>query len=309
MDTFNYKLQMKTFACLILIIPLFLFSSNLFSQELEPRNYASIPKGMNVAALSYSYSFGNLVTDATSPIEDADIKSNTIVLAYVRSLSFFGKLAKLQANLPYTFLKGSAKVNGNDTSITRSGFADARVRFGVNIIGVPALAPKDFVRHQEETVLGASLVIGLPIGQYLTDKVINIGSNRWGFKPEIGFSQRFSSFFFELYTGVWLFTKNDEYLKTNTVTQNPIFTFQAHVDYIFPSKIWIAANCGYADGGETKVNGVDRNDFQANWRSGLTISVPFGMQNSIKLIVNSGVATRFGQKATIFSFAYQYSWF
>lgn len=276
---------------------------------MEPRNYASIPVGMNVLALSYAYSTGDIVADASSPIKDLELNSNNIGLGYLRSFGLFGKLCKVQVALPFIFLGGTAKLQGRDTSATRKGFADSKIKFVMNIIGTPALLPKDFVKFKEEFVLGASLAVSVPTGQYYEDKLINLGSNRWGFKPEIGMSINKGPVYFELFTGVWLFTKNPVYMKANTVQQNPVFSIQGNISYLFPSKIWIALNSVFVNGGETKVNGIVKNDFQKNFRTGLTLSIPVDIHNSFKANYSQGVATRAGGDFTIYAITYQYIWF
>ncbi|HMS65554.1 MAG TPA: transporter [Ignavibacteria bacterium] len=279
------------------------------SQEMEPRNYSSVPVGLNVAVLSYSYSTGDIVADASSPIKELDLSSNTVAIGYLRSFGLFGKLCKIQVGIPYVFLDGNAKLNGRDTSGTRSGLADSRIKFVFDLIGARALAPKEFVKHKEKFVFGTSLSVSVPTGQYYEDKLINLGSNRWGFKPEIGASYNTGPLFFELFTGVWLFTKNSDFLETNTVQQDPIFSLQGHISYLFPSKIWVALNSVYVNGGETKLNNVNKNDFQSNFRTGVTLSVPINMNNSIKANFSKGVATRAGGDFTIYSLTYQYMWF
>jgi hypothetical protein len=279
------------------------------AQDLEARSYAVVPKGLHAAALSFTYSYGDVISDFTSPLQDLQVYTSTINLGYVQTFAFFNKLARVSAGLPVGYLSGSAKFYGNDTSGTRTGFYDGRIKFGVNLIGSPLLSPKEFQRFQEHSVLGASLVISVPVGQYYPAKLINLGSNRWGFKPEIGFSHREDRLYYEIYTGVWMFTNNNAYLKTSSLDEKALFSFQAHIDYIFKSNIWVAVNGGFADGGETSLNGMERNDEQQNWRLGTTFSMPFNVHQSIKFMVNTGVATRAGQNYTAFTLVYQYSWF
>ena len=279
------------------------------AQELEPRSYSVIPKGFNVGVLGYTLSHGNVVADATSPIDELVLTSSVVVAGYARTFGIFNKLGRIQMLLPYTFINGTATVQGVDTSASRSGFADARVKIGVNLLGSPAMNVRDFQRFNEETVLGASIVFSIPTGQYWPEKLINIGTNRWGFKPEIGFSRRRGSFYFETYAGVWFFTRNPDFLKTATLDQDPIFSFQAHISHIFPKKSWIALNGGYADGGQTFVNGIGKNNFQKNWRLGATYSYAVNRQSSIKALLNTGIATRAGGDFTSFSVVYQYAWF
>ena len=295
---------------LLIIIPIFSFPFQIHAQDLEPRSYAVVPKGLHAAALSYTFSSGNVISDFTSPLQDLDIKTSAINIGYVQTFSLFSKLARLSVSLPYGFLNGTAKAYGMDTSGSRNGFFDGRIKFGVNLIGSPVLSPKEFQKFQEHTVLGASLVISVPVGQYFPSKLINLGSNRWGFKPEIGVSRREGRLSYEAYGGVWIFTSNDVYLKSSTLDEKVLLSFQAHVDYTFKHGKYVALNGGFADGGETSINGVEKNDEQQNWRIGATFSTPiFNKHQSVKALINTGIATRAGQNYTAITLVYQYSWF
>lgn len=294
---------------ILMVCVMVFFPYKIFSQEIEPRNYSSVPAGMNVIALSYSYSSGDIVTDAAAPIKDLQLNSNNLGLGYLRSFGLAGNLCKIQVAVPFAFLAGTAKLRGIDTAASRTGFADARIKFLMNLFGTPALEPKDFVKFKEEFVFGTSLTVSVPTGQYFNDKLINLGSNRWGFKPEIGASYNKGPFYFEIFTGVWFFTKNSEYLKINSSQQNPLFSMQGHISYLFPSKIWIALNSVYVTGGETKINGNVQNDLQNNFRSGVTVSFPINIHHSLKANFSTGVATKAGGDFNIYSITYQYIWF
>jgi hypothetical protein len=281
----------------------------LFAQDLEARSYSVVPKGMHAAALSYTYSKGNIIVDFPSPIQDLNVSTSIINLGYVQTFALFNKLARIQVATPYGFLSGTAKYYGADTSGSRNGFLDAKIKFGMNLIGSPVLSPKEFQLFQEHTVLGVSVVISAPVGQYFPAKLINLGTNRWGFKPEIGFSHREGRLFYEVYTGVWFFTNNNEFLQKNSLDQNPLLALQAHVDYVFKSSIWVAFNAGLGRGGESSINGVAQDDEERNWRLGATFSIPIAKHQSIKALINTGVATRAGQNYTAFTLVYQYIWF
>ena len=286
-----------------------LLNGRLEAQDLEARSYSVVPKGMHAAAASYTYSHGNIITDFASPIQNLNVNTSAINLGYVQTFGLFDKLARIQVAMPYAILNGTATFHGVDTSGSRNGFLDAKIKFGLNLIGSPLLAPKDFRLFQEHTVLGVSVVISAPIGQYYPSKLINLGTNRWGFKPELGVSHREGRLYYELYTGVWFFTANNEFLQKSTLTQNPLLTFQAHIDYVFKSSVWVAVNAGLDRGGESSINDVAQDDQQRNWRIGTTFSMPLDKHQSIKAMINTGVATRAGQNFTAFTLVYQYIWF
>jgi hypothetical protein len=280
------------------------------AQEMEPRSYAVVPAGLHAAAISYTYTNGDVISDFTSPVQDLKVSTSTILLGYVQTFALFNKLARIAVAMPAGYLSGTAKFYGDDTAGTRTGFYDGRIKFGINLIGSPVMTPASFQKFQEHTVLGVSMVISVPIGQYYPAKLINLGSNRWGFKPEVGFSQREGRLFYEMYTGVWFFTNNEAYLKNSILAEKMLFSLQGHVDYTFKHGKYVALNAGFADGGETSLNTVERNDEQQNWRLGMTFSTPvFNKHQSLKLLVNTGIATRAGQNYTSLTLAYQYSWF
>src|SRR3954454_13475668 len=176
------------------------------AQDLEPRAYANVPKGTNVVALVYAYSSGDVLTDASLPIKDFKIKAHGIAAGYVRTFALAKKLARVQVIAPFALLSGKAKFNGMDTTGVRNGFGDARIRFGINLFGSPALDIKNFRQYQQKTIVGASIVVSVPTGLYYKEKRINLGSNRWAVKPEVGVSKRFKRVYVEAYSGVWFYT-------------------------------------------------------------------------------------------------------
>lgn len=302
----NCPIQKTAFISILAIC----FSFSVFAQEMEPRSYSVVPIGLHAVELSYTFSGGDVVSGLNLPLQDLNINASIIALGYVHTFSIFKKLGRIAVGMPYAFLNGTAKAYGIDTAASRNGFGDGRIKLGINLIGSPVIAPKDFQKFQEHTVLGVSVVFSVPVGQYFNDKLINIGSNRWGIKPEIGVSHREGRLFYEGYAGVWFFTTNDAYFNKSTLSQNALFSFQAHMDYTFKHGKYVALNGGFASGGKTSLNGIERFDDQENWRIGGTFSTSvFDKHQSVKVMINTGVATRAGQNYTAVTVAYQYNWF
>jgi hypothetical protein len=298
---------MKKTICLICMIGL--VNYKVSGQDLDPRRYASLPKAMNALALVYGISHGNVVSDPTLPIADFSITAQTVGLAYVRTFGLLGKLSRVVVAVPYTFLSGNLTVNGHDTSGVRSGFADAQIRFGMNLTGSPALDKKQFAQYEQRTIFGASIVMSVPTGQYYKDKYINLGNNRWGFKPEIGVSKRFKHIYVEAYTGVWFFTANNEYLGDKIRRQNPIFSIQAHGCYYFKNQMWVSVNATLFEGGETYVGNMEAGVSFDNCRLGATWSFPIAKGQSIKLQLNAGAFATRGYNYSALSLTYQFVFF
>lgn len=278
------------------------------AQELEPRAYSPNPVGANFVAVVYGYQDGDLLFDPTVPITDAQAFLNSAIFGYVRTFGLFGRTASAGVVVPYVWGSLNGKVMEDRQEITRSGLADSRWRVSVNLLGGAALTPGEFAKRRPGTTLGASLTVNAPTGQYDGAKLINLGTNRWAFKPEVGFSQPLGRWAFELYTGVWLFTRNSDFYGGKTFEQDPLFSFQAHVAYTIKPRMWVAANATYYAGGLTSTDGVAASERQNNSRVGLTFAMPIGRRHSIKAAWARGVTARVGDKVDMYQIAYQFFW-
>ena len=300
---------MKAMGVLIGFMLLGSLSETVVGQEMEPRIYATLPAGLNFVAVGYARSTGSVVIDVAVPIEDFRMTMNQGILGYARAVNLFGRSGMVQVLAPYVHGRAEAVVAGQDTSRTLTGFADPRIRMSINLLGGPSLTLGEFARYRQRTIVGVSLQMTVPLGAYDTSRQLNLGSNRWGFKPEMGVSQPFKRWTFEVYGGVWLFTENNAFRGVSTVKQDPLWTLQGHVIYAFRRRgLWAAFNSTFFSGGKTKVDGVVQNSFQANFRFGATLAVPLAQRHALKAVFSTGVATRFGQDFDSLGLFYQYRW-
>jgi len=283
-----------------------LFSFQLKGQELEPRIYAALPKNLNSIVVVYALQRGNVLTDPSLPISGANVTVHNISSAYVRTFAISNKLARIQVTVPFTKIAGKLQINGHDTSGARTGFGDTRIRFSINLSGAPAYDRKEFVRYTQKTIFGVGLVTSVPTGLYHRANRINIGSNRWAFKPEIGISKRFGQFYGEAYTGVWFYTNNNEFLVSKILEQEPVFSLQGHLSYYFKNKMWVSVNGTWFKGGQTRVDEVTKDDLMDNWRLGGTWSAPLGKGHSLKLQFHFGVFTASDYHFNVLVLGYQF---
>ncbi len=278
------------------------------AQELEPRAYRTLPKGLNFAVLGYQFSSGNVLVDPTVPIQDLNVDVSVTTLGYLRSFGVAGRSASITVAVPYVFMSGSAVVQGVPMSDSRSGSADMRMQCAVNLFGGPALSPREFAQYRQRRNLGVSLTVTAPTGQYDPSRLINFGTNRWAFKPELGYSSILGPWIFEAAAGVWLFTDNTEFLGGNRRRQDPVASLQAHLSYNFRGGVWLALSANYFTGGRTEINGINSDDLQRNSRVGLTLSLPLGGPHSLKLAAHAGTYTTRGADFQVGTVAYQYRW-
>jgi hypothetical protein len=292
---------------LLLTLLVILSAPRAGAQELEPRAYRPLPVGLNFVVLSYSFMTGNVVSDPSAPLQDLEVDVQTPIAAYLRSFGLLGRSATVSVAVPYVFISGSALFQGEVVADSRSGSADARLKLAVNLIGGPAMTPPEFAKRRPGRSLGVGFSVTAPTGQYDSTRIINFGNNRWGFKPELGYSSVRGPWIFDLAAGVWFFTTNDDFLGS-TRTQDPIGSFQAHVSYNFPGGVWVALAANYFTGGRTQIDGVEKDDLQRNSRIGFTLSLPLGGPHSLKLAAHTGAYTSSGADFDAGTIAYQYRW-
>ena len=170
------------------ILTILLISLQTHAAEIEPRAYGNAPVGVNFLILGYVYSDGGLSTPASSPISDANLKMHTGILAYARALDVWGKPGKFDVVVPYSSLSGTAMAFGGQVDRNVSGFNDPRFRFSVIFYGAPVLSVREFADYQQDLLIGASIQVSPPLGQYDSKKMVNLGNNRWYVKPDIGIS-------------------------------------------------------------------------------------------------------------------------
>lgn len=278
------------------------------AQDLEPRSFVNTPVGMNFLIAGYAYSDGNMAFDPSLPIADGHYHSNSEVLGFARSLDVFGNSGKFDVIVPYTSFSGSALVNGQIKYRAMSGYNDPLFRFSMNFYGAPALSLKDFASYKQDLLIGASLQVSAPLGQYDKTKVVNIGNNRWSFKPQLGISKAWENITLEVAPGATFFTDNNDFNRGGKFEQAPIYSVQTHLVYGFDSGIWLALDATYYTGGRSTVNGVEGQNLQTNTRAGLTLALPVDRSNSIKLYAITGTSTRTGTEASAVGIAWQYRW-
>ncbi|HSF44445.1 MAG TPA: transporter [Chitinophagaceae bacterium] len=281
------------------------------AQDLDPRAYSRVPINGTVLVTGFAYSKGAVVTDPSIALQNLKASLQIPSFAVARSFGFFGKTSQFLVALPFAWGQASATVNGRPESVTRSGFSDLRLRWSVLFKGAPALTIQEFAKAPHKTIFGASLNMVVPTGQYFNDKLINLGANRWAFRPELAISQPFSKkWMIDAYAGLWLFTKNTAFYPGNTVrTQNPMGTFQGHLSYNVSLRAWVALDLTYYTGGNTELNGQPANDRQSNSRIGTTLVLPTGKFSSLKFAASTGAIVRSGANFTTFSLGWQQAFY
>ncbi len=286
------------------------------AQDLAPRAYVITPIHGNAVVVTYSFFSGNLDFQGAVPIADATAKVNVPILTLYHSFDMFGRSASVTAGLPYGEGNFHGHVLGTETNAYRSGLFDSVYRLSVNLVGGPAMAIPDFRKWRQKNLLGVSLRVIAPTGQYDSTKLINFGTNRWSFKPEVGYSRRNGHWILDTYFGGWFYTKNPRFFSQNqyipyiqSQTQAPVGAFEGHLSYDVKPRFWVSFDANYWFGGKTSLNGVENpNTELRSSRLGATASLPISKHQSVKLSYSGGAYVRYGGNFQNVSVAWQYSW-
>jgi hypothetical protein len=278
------------------------------AQSIEPRAYAPAPTGVNFVILGYVGTQGGLPSDTAIALTSARFKTLGPVLAYARSFDFLGRSAKVDVIAPFGQLSGSGIYLGEPIERKVDGWGDPQMRVSVNLYGGPALNAAQFRTYVPGLIVGASVQVTAPLGQYDASKLLNIGAHRWAVKPAIGVSKAFGPWSLEWEGAVTAYTTNDDFFGDHRRAQSPLLSSQMHTIYNFPHGIWGSIDATYFTGGRSTLDGNLNNDLQSNWRAGLTLALPVTARNSVKLSASKGVSARTGNNFDAVGVAWQYRW-
>lgn len=281
------------------------------AQELEPGAYWPFPGGLNIVTVANSYNFGDVAFDPAAPIDEASARINTTAFAFTRGFSLAGRSANAGVVLPVVSGEVEGRVLGEPAEASRFGLGDPRFRLAMNLHGAPAMTPQEFASYRQRLIVGVSLTVVPPLGEYDSTKLINLGTNRWSVKPELGLSRAYGAsgqWVVDAMAGVWIFTDNPDFFGGSTREQEPIAATQVHVTHRFTRTTWLAVNANFYTGGRTTIGGRQNLDLQRNSRIGATFSSVLGRGHSIRLAASRGAFTTIGADFTSLAVGYNYAW-
>lgn len=279
------------------------------AQEIEPRAYSASPVGTNFAVLGYGGTTGDVVFDASAPFTDVKADVNTVSAAFGRVFALGRRQASLTFIAPYQWGEASGNVGETRRSVQRSGMGDLRLRFATLLVGGEALAPREFAARKRGPGVGLSVVVVAPTGQYEPSRLVNVGTNRWAAKPEVGLAWPRGPWQFDLHGGVWVFGDNRDFLGSGRRSQDPVWNLHAGVSYTLRPGTWAALGGTWYAGGRTAVDGVKDDNRQDNFRLGATLSTALGRGHSLKLTYSDGAVVRVGGDFRTLGVAWQYTFF
>ena len=257
------------------------------AQDLEPRRWTHMPVGTNVASVNYAYTTGDVFFDPVLELQDVQLESHAIVGAYTRSFDVAGTTGRLDAILPFQSARWKGLLSGAPASALREGFSDPWLRFSVGLLGTPALDPAAMAEFRRSnpvrTVVGAALGVMFPLGEYDSDKLLNLGQNRFIFRPQLGVTHLRGPWSYELTGSLLVYTDNTDFFRGNTLEQDPLFALQGHVVRSFASGFWASAGLGYNWSGASTINGTFQDDSRGNLLYAFSVGAQLSASQGFKI--------------------------
>ena len=283
------------------------------AQELEPRRWSHLPIGVNLIGMGYGYTEADISDAPAFRLEDVQLELHTWAAKFIRPFELMGKTARVEVSQGYQEGHWEGLLDGSPASTSRAGWTDTVTRFSVNLYGAPPLGGKDYAAyrasHDVETIAGVALEVALPTGEYNEERLINLGSNRFTFRPQIGVVHQRGDWSMELTGSVWIYGDNDEFFRGNKLEQDPFFTVQGHVTYTFHPGVWVDVAGGYGYGAQSTVNGVEKDDRKENIGFALSVGFPLARDWATKLgYVGMRRQATTGNDSDTFTVAITHAW-
>ena len=257
---------------------LLFLSGQAAGQDLEPRRWTPVPAGVEIVGLGFGVTQGEVYFDPGLQIEDAELEAQTAALSYVHAFGLGSRLARFDVAVPWQHIRYDGLLQGQPATTARTGRMDTTFRLSVLLAGAePDPAAKS------QTVIGVALAVTAPFGEYDGARLINLGQNRWVFRPQAGIVHTRGRWSYEVTGSAYLFTDNGDFYGRATREQDPLFTLQAHLVYSLPgSGHWLSLGAGYGGAGNTIINGNRVDDDLRQFLWSLSWGMPLTGRQGLK---------------------------
>jgi hypothetical protein len=285
------------------------FPCLVHGQFTDPRTYANAPVDVNQLELDYAYATTDASIDTSLIVAGAHLDVNQATVAYTRTFGMLQRHAWVKASVPFASVTGS--VSGTNLSRSVSGAGDASLEIAALLVGGPALSVADFENYHATTSCGVSLTITGPTGKYDPNRVLNLGSDRWSFKPQLGVSHPFGpdqKWVADGYLYMYFFSDNTEYHGRQILRQEPLPGFEGHISYNITPDLWVSLDANYAFRGNTVVDGVDQNDAQKSLTVGTEANWTINSRNALAFVFAKAAVHDNAPAYTGVALKYFYSW-
>ncbi len=209
---------------------------------------------------------------------NADTEANIMIANWARHMTLFNRPSSLSVNL----VAGSVDVDasasldsgyvppgqtaGTAFSQSSSGYADPSVQLDFNLFGAtPLKGTADLLNYEPSWTVDAAVMLGVPIGEYDADKLVNMGLNRWYGRLALPIKYHFGVFSpgymssFEITPSVWIFDENDDFLGQD-LENDPLWQLEAHLTQDFTPTFFGSLDLLYRSGFQSEIDGTEVGD-------------------------------------------------
>ncbi len=179
----------------------------------------------------------------------------------------------------------------------------------MNLLGSPAQRSAEYARFKASAIVGAAVEVTVPLGEYQSEKLINLGGNRWVIRPQLGVVHNWDKWAAEVTTSAWFYTDNNKFSGNKTRKQAPLFAVQGHLIYTFRPGLWASFSGGYGGGSNSSIDGFESDDRIGKYLWAASFGFPVNRRQGFKLAYMRGETTRdTGDNFDRFILAYSMLW-
>lgn len=168
------------------LVPLIFVVADRSATAQLARSYLNAPQG-NLLMYSYAGTRSNTGGVKNLPIPATETRLQTQSLIYSRIIDVGGRTGGLGMILPFTDLL-SYDTQGDLVTARQAGSGDPSFTFETNLFGAPALQREEFSDWTPGDYCGLHFLLGVPWGEYDPDSAVNLGANRFTFRPLLNYS-------------------------------------------------------------------------------------------------------------------------
>lgn len=274
------------------------------------RDWQNTPINMNFLFGYYNLVDSNTPIDTALPIKGLSLNADVYIARYARSFDVDGRNTAIQVLQPYADVSASFDDSRFFSGTKHNGGqGDTQLVFAHNFFGGPALTAEQFAGWTPETFFSGAVFLTAPTGDYDKHRIINIGSNRWAFKPELAFGTPIGPTWLEFNGYASIYGDNNDYQGNSKLEQKPLYTIESHYSYTLNRALWVGLDATYNTGGETRVDGVDQDNKQENTLVGATLGFMLSPQFGGLVAYSDTVSERTGSPdVNTWTFRLQYVW-
>jgi hypothetical protein len=280
-----------------------------------PRAYQLVPAGTQILTFGYIGQEGNSSLDPGATIRGSSVDVSAGFVQYVRTFEVANQQAALFAVVPYGELTGSLAFGASPilpdaASGTSRGLGDIVLGYTMGLTGAPNMPIDAYTRFKPGFAAGLLTKLYLPTGEYSSDQLFNFGTNRWSLQIAGLFTQTFGASYLdprlttiEVIPAVTFFGDNTDPFRGSSLSQDPLFTLEAHVTHNLNQAVWVSADMYVLSGGATETDGVSDDNEKYSLGLGATVNVALSRTSSIKAtygeVVNRNAAGMDGEALRI----------